>query len=143
MITHLGYIFQTFRDYLAANPYLFVTDGTFSWIKMILGQISIRDTNFINQKYAVSATGSILTFNNSVFRDTDVESAMLKISESDITMGNTSITNLTWRTTDDEMFYLVKAYIEMEELTYNSSNWRLVHSGLSQVHLKVSDNLKF
>ncbi|CAI2362327.1 unnamed protein product [Moneuplotes crassus] len=131
-----GYIYQTFRDYLGNNSYLYEYDGLQNCIKMIIGQLVITDTIFRNQQYVLSATGSTISVLNSSFIDIDVSSRLLRISESDILLENTTLSNLTCRTVSDELFYLIKANTEFITLNYSNSTCKLINSGLSQIYLK-------
>lgn len=130
-------MFQTLADYLNENQYLYETDGNFNCIKMIIAQITVKTTSFTNQQYIVSATGSRLSFESSSFSDLQIQSKLFRVSESDLALTNITITNKTCSTPDDEIFYLVKAYVQIDGLSYLSSRCRLVNSGLSQIQIKV------
>ncbi len=120
------------------NTYLYETDGIDNCIKMIIGQIVITNTKFINQQYIISATGSKVSMNNSEIRDMNVNSKLFRISESDMILGNITMANLLCNHIDNEIFYFVKAYTEFEVINYSDSTCKLINSGLSQIYMKVS-----
>ncbi|CAI2377736.1 unnamed protein product [Moneuplotes crassus] len=136
-----GYIYQSFRDYLAANQYLYESETSFSCFKMIMAKISISNTNFIQQKYVLHATGSRISIKSSVFKDITLVSNLLSISESDVEMSNTIFMNLTCNDNSQQLILFVKAFAEIDQLDYSNSNCKLINSGLSQVYL-MNSNIK-
>ncbi|CAI2377869.1 unnamed protein product [Moneuplotes crassus] len=134
-----GYIYQSFRDYLAANQYLYESETPFSCFKMIMARLSISDTNFIGQKYVMYATGSRIFMENPIFKDTVLVSSLLSISESDVEMSNTIFINLTCNDDSQQLILFVKAFAEIDQLDYSDSNCKLINSGLSQVSLMNSN----
>ena len=95
LLLFIGYIYQTLRDYLGAHTYLYETDGNFNCFKVIIGQLSIKNSTFMNQEYIIAATGSKISIEGSSLDSINVSSKLLKISESDLILNNMAATNLT------------------------------------------------
>ncbi|CAI2364488.1 unnamed protein product [Moneuplotes crassus] len=131
-----GYVYQTLKDYVANNSYIFENSGSFSCFKMIMAQISITNSNFINQEGILSATGSRIAINNSLVKDTLLSSDLFSIIESDVTLDKLKILNSICQAISSEVFYFVATFAEIKNLDYSESNCRLMNLGFSQVSMQ-------
>jgi len=116
-----SYIFQSFKDYLNDNPYLLETDSILTCFKVVNAKLRITQTKLIDQQYVLYSISSriLLSFTN--IENMSIESRLFRISESDLTIKNMTLSNLNCESQAYEIFYLVKAYIEAESLVYSRS----------------------
>ncbi|CAI2361643.1 unnamed protein product [Moneuplotes crassus] len=131
-----NYIFQSFKDYLNDHSYLLEADSMFTCFKVANAKLSIVQTKLIDQQYVLYSISSriLLSFTN--IENMSIESRLFRISESDLTIKNMTLSNLSCVNQAYEIFHLIKAYVEAESIVYSSSTCKLMSSGLSQVSLK-------
>ena len=129
--------------YLQNNPSLLDASSIKYSIQCINGGVTITNNTYItSQSSFISSYLSQVSVNNSVVYDIVSDDIIFKMIESNLTVDDSTLTNLTTTQTGDVFSVSFDAITQVNNLTYSASNMRLItalSSTLSLVDIEVFD----